>query len=182
MRGSPASFECKAPFVDVDAIRDLIVYDIVSDGTREQAESIWLQNSFVDPDCGIDENESPSDLDIFILIPDWNLPVADTGIAVATSETRVPAIYEQVGPVTWESKDGRWTDSVDEFWEHLPEHVQQTLVQSMHKGFYATEEDYENRLIRSYDVTIGDRTAFNYERDAHARVEIWPTNELSTET
>lgn len=178
MSGSVSTFRERAPLVDTAELSDLIVKGIIHPETRAAAESIWLQNSFVDPNRDIDENDTPSDLDVFVLIPDWEFPVADTGLAATVPAVENPEPHPSTDNVTWDSKDGKWTEGAESFWEVLPEHARGTFARSLQKGFYASETDREAGLIRTYDVTIGDRTDFEYDQESHARLQLYPENEV----
>lgn len=167
----------RAPLVDFEDLRKLIVYEIVTEETRSRAENIWITGSFSDPEREIDSGEAPSDLDILVNVPGWELPPADTGIPLVASSVDTPPIYERFpDEYTWESKGepiSSWDCSAQEAWEQLPEYAQETLMRSVEQVFHATEADVENNTMRSYDVNIGNQDHYEHNRCPRADICIW---------
>lgn len=171
------SFREKAPLVSLDELAEIITKDILTEELRQKTESVWLFNSFVDPEREIDEKETDSDLDVILLVPDWELPVLDTGLAVVAPQADTPEAYENnAGEMNWSSKDGKW-DSPAKAWERLPDYVRETFLESVQRGFFANESDVESNNIRLYDITIVNRTQFHYDEEA-TRICIWENDAL----
>lgn len=166
-------FRAKAPLIDVDELVELILYDIMTEELRERAESVWIRNSFTDPDREIDTSETPSDLDIYVVVPGWDLPVTDSGIAAVASGADPPdALAESAADFEWTSKDGNW-DSAEQAWDRIPEYVRETLRRSVEIGFYARESDVEEGIIRLFDLVVGNRENFAYVEKPGAEVRIY---------
>lgn len=176
MKGEDAAFESfaqKAPLVELPGLRDQIVSRILSDGTRTAADSVWLRKSFVDPEKEIDRKQTDSDLDVFVLLPDWDYPVVDSGLAVAALQAETPEAYADVEQhADWESKDGEWHDPSDA-WSRIPSHARETLENSLQLGFFATQQDQSEGNVRLYDVTVVNEYQFNYKRDETAEIRLW---------
>lgn len=161
----------KFPLVDVNELIDVITYEIVTDELRRKAESIWLYGSFVNPQKEIDTKAERSDLDIFVVVPGWDLPQADSAIPIFASQVSTPDIFRNISESkTWrgvglKSSRGGWDRPVDEVWEVLPEYMQETLKNSIERVFYITEEDMRNNRHRIYDTVIGDRSQLEFNID-----------------
>lgn len=167
------SFHEKAPLVDVDELVGLVVDGMMTDGLRERAGSVWIQSSFADPEREIDTKETLSDLDLFVVVPDWEYPAVDSGLALVAPEAEVPAAYEESREgKDWTSKGGK-CDSPEEAWEMIPGWARETLSQSLEYGFYATESDVESGSVRSYDLTIDNRDVFERVREPDAEFCLW---------
>lgn len=176
MNPAKKSLNQKAPKINFEELKDLITNKILSDGIKQRATAVWITGSFTDPNREIDTSEYPSDLDIIVVIPDWEYPMADTGILFTAPQVETPAIYEGVvEDIRWESKDGGW-DTAEEAWEDLPEYARETLRQSFQHVFRANEEDVQQERIRQYDVTIIDEER-RAEMDTSGEIRVWPRDE-----
>lgn len=174
------SLKRKAPLIDLREVADTIVGEIMTESMREQADGAWIRNSFVDPETEIDTGPERSDVDVFIFCSSWEYPVADSGMALATSHLPLPsAIDTPSEEFNWESKDGKWDVHVDEAWEQLPTYAQETLSNSIRHGVYATRKDFENSSARPFDFTIGGQSAYEYLHDPHAQVSIWDGDSIT---
>lgn len=173
------SLNSKAPLIDLDELASTIVDEIMTESMRAQADGVWIRNSFVDPEKEIDTGPERSDVDVFIFCPSWEYPVADTGMALATSHLQLPSAITTSGELDWESKDGKW-DDVDAAWEQLPTYAQETLSNSIRHGVYATKEDLENSSARPFDFTIGGQSAYEYLHDPRAQLRIWEGDSRTT--
>lgn len=69
----------------------------------------------------------------------------------------------ELGPTEYPDP-GTWDCSAAEAWERLPEYVCDTLQRSVESGFYASEDDVEHGVVRTYDVVIGPRELFDVLR------------------
>lgn len=166
-----------APLIDFQELTEVIVTEMLSPGTRSRADSVWISGSFPDPEREIDRTDTPSDLDLFVLVPDWDLPPADSGIAVLAPGAETPSTYQNVwSEASWDSKatpQSEWNCSPQEAWDRLPEHAQETLLRSVERGFYATEADVEEDRLRGYDLNIGNEQHFEYGRCPRSDIRIW---------
>ena len=181
----------KFPLVDVTELVNIITYEIVTDELRQRAESIWLYGSFVNPRKEIDTKEARSDLDIFVVVPEWDLPQADAAIPIFASQVPTPDVFQELSESQeWrgrglQSSRGGWDRPVDEVWESLPADVKETLKNSIERVFYTTEEDMRANRHRIYDTIIGDESQleFNLEmgrtedNEITPGVPIWKSNE-----
>lgn len=161
----------KAPLVEPDELKQLIVREIVDDKLREWAAGVWLLGSFVNPGRDIDSKDKRSDLDAFVLVPDWEFPQAGSGMAMFAEavDEEVPTIFEQVTDgKSWSPMEGPesvlWECSVDEAWEQLPACVQRSLVNSTQTGVYAIEEDKRNGRARCCDLIVGNEAQLEFNR------------------
>lgn len=163
-------FQRKAPLLDRDSLASEVVHNILEPELRERAAEIWILGSFINPDKGTDEN-GRSDMDLFVVVPDWDMPVADVSILFAASNVPTPPMYEPLSDDhDWkgiDAPDRTWDGSPDEAWERLPEYVRETLHNAATEFFYATMADKEQNRVRNYDLQIGNRQQFDYQYSNH---------------
>lgn len=161
-----AALQDNAPLIDFDELRNIVLEEMLTPETRTKAHSVWISGNFSDPTYDIATEDSPSSLDLFVLIPDWTLPPADCGIPIMAPEVEMPPAYQNFDDA-WESKGtetDRWDCSPQEAWNRLPNHAQETLKNSAKKGFYASEADVEDGLMRGYELSIGNEKHFQHGR------------------
>ncbi|PSP75603.1 hypothetical protein BRC81_14535 [Halobacteriales archaeon QS_1_68_20] len=113
----------------------------------------------VDPDKPIDRKDKPSDLDVFVVISDWDLPIADPSIVLSSSEAPdPPTIREESGDSDdFELHNSEFWEDADQAWEKLPAFAQQTLVNSTRNFLRFKPEDKQENVVRNYDLRIGRR-------------------------
>lgn len=176
----------KAPLVDLAELREVVVSEIMTPTLRDWTDGVWLLGSFVNPGRSIDANGKSSDLDVFVRLPDWDLPQAETGIAMVASEPKeaVPSAVRELAD-RWEPIEGPasvvWECSVDEAWERIPEPVKRTLVASTKEGFFATESDRRQGTPRCFDFVVGNDAQLEYNRQLERdrggetlETKLWP--------
>lgn len=170
-------FQNNAPIIGVEELAEMLRFEMLSDETREKANSIWIVGSFVTPDKDIDTGESHSDLDVFVVLPNWELPIAGTALAMMAPQSDTLARYEQYPEkYNWSSKDTprwKWDCSAEEAWERIPEHAQKTLVQSTERYFFATDDDIEENRQRSYELNIANQQQLEHAVKDIPALEIW---------
>lgn len=166
-----------APLIDFEELKDVILMELLSRETRSKADSVWISGSFPDPEREIDRTDTPSDLDLFVLVPEWDLPPVDTGIPLLAPEAETPSVYQNVEKeAIWDAKEtplSAWDCSPQAAWDRLPNHARETLMRSVKKGFYATEGDVEAERLRGYDLSIGNEEHFEHGRCPRADIRIW---------
>lgn len=146
--------EQKAPLVDPDGLVDTIESEILSPELRDRGSSIWLRGSFVDPDREIDSGEKYSDMDVYVPVDGWDLPLAGPGTIIYASQTdSVHAVAVAKDEYEWSYKH-QW-ESADRAYERLPEYAIETFTESLRHFFIASEEDKEADVYRQYDIRIG---------------------------
>jgi len=167
------SFRKKAPLLEIDDLTEVIIEKILTEELLERAESVWIRKSFADPDKEIDSKDTPSDLDVFVVVPSWDKPLPDSGLAIVAPQVEVSAAYEESAEGSnWTSKDGKW-ESAEEAWEQIPKYVQKSLIRSTEYGFYATESDVESGIVRPYDITICNEEQFEVASKPDGEFCIW---------
>lgn len=177
MNPARKSLQEKAPLIDFDELEDLIVNEMLSDNIKQEAESAWITSSFVDPDREIDTSQYPSDLDVQVVIPGWEYPIADSGIAFFAPQVETPDIYKQaIENAQWDSKDEGWA-TAEEAWEELPEYARETLLNSIQFAFRADENDIEEDRIRQYDISIIDEEYRRQTTKPGAEICVWRRDE-----
>lgn len=173
-----AEFQEKAPLVDLDELRRMVVDDILADELRERADSVWIYGSFVNEDKELDAGDARSDLDLFVRVPEWSHPIADSAIAAVASaapDGDVPDSDDWEGIATPETA---WERSADEAWEQLPASVRDTLVRSTKRVFYATEAELDDGDSRVFDVNVGNAEQFWYVARYHPVSWIWSRGDV----
>lgn len=191
MNAQKKTFSEKAPLINIDELVDFVINEIVDENLRRQASSIWLLGSFVNPGKEIDRGKRRSDLDIFVVVPDWDLPQINSGVALYADQVPTPDILKKtverskyaplMGP------DGRWEIPASDIWEELPDSIKKTFVSSIETVFFATQEERESGEIRMYDVIVGDESHLDYNRkkgcpSSHAELpglSIWQNSKKS---
>lgn len=178
------SFEAKAPLIDLEQLAQMLTSEIIASELLSQADSVWLFASFVNPNKEIDTGRKASDLDVFVRVPDWEMPIADSGIPIFASSQPTSDLYETMtDDLNWQGHDApdrQWDCSPDEAWKSLPEPVQITLFRCTRKLFHATQEDREKNRGRIYDILIGNEVQFKWATyyDENDRLLIWENGSL----
>lgn len=167
----------KAPLVDVDELVEAITEGLLADGLRARADSVWLYGSFVDPGKEVDESEARSDLDVFVVVPDWELPVSGVAIPLFAPQVELPPVVARFADrLDWSGVAGfenGWDCSAGEAWDRLPEPVRETLHRCVTTAFYAREADVEEGLVRPYDLMVGDESQWDARLGDGPAVRIW---------
>lgn len=180
-------FESKAPLLEFEEMKNILIENVIHERLLDRTRGIWLHGSFVDPDSEIDTGDKRSDMDVFVVVPGWELPVATTGIAwTAPQAPQIEGLEHLRGNHDWDelpapSEDWKWNCSPGEAWEKLPDYVRTTLVNSNKRFFFATPTDYKERKARPYDVFVGDVEQFEFHSKIGPKVKVWENDEYSTE-
>lgn len=160
------TLERKAPLVDLEGMTEKIVTEVVDSRLRQRAESLWILGSFADPEKEIDAGETPSDLDLFLTVPEWDLPIADSEIPVLASQVSTPDVLgSRFEGTEWDGVGGpgsEWNCSAEDAWERLPEDVQQTFLNGTEWLFFASESDRIINRPRSYHLHVGSRAQLEH--------------------
>lgn len=161
------SFNRKAPLVDAEELVEIIVDEIVSEDLKQQADSIWLLGSFVNPEKELDR-KGRSDLDVFVVVPDWEYPQVDTGVAIFADQATVPELIAELADngeyLALKGPEGRWERPPAEIWDTIPEYARRTLINSASNVFFRNEDEKASNKIRLYDVTIGSPPQLEFDR------------------
>lgn len=154
-----AELQKKAPLVPIDELSTMIETELLPSGICSKVDSVWLSGSFVNPHKEIDRGSNLSDLDLFIVVPEWNLSPATTSIAIFASQVPIPSSFERLSQEEdWDKYGGSvWECSADEAWEALPDPVQAMLRRSLRKRFYRNERELEQNISRNYDLFMGSQ-------------------------
>lgn len=151
----------KAPLLEPEEVLDLIENKLLSDGTRDQADGIWLYGSMVNPEKKLDKGENYSDLDIFVIVPEWNLPLVGPSAVIYAPQVETPLDEAfQWGNKEWKFEH-EW-GSAERAYELLPEHARTTFMNCTRQYFIAKKEDQENNIIRQFELRIGNEEHRKY--------------------
>ncbi|RQG99200.1 hypothetical protein EA472_15140 [Natrarchaeobius oligotrophus] len=170
-------FERKAPLLEFNEMKDILVTEIIDEKLLERTRDVWLHGSFVQPDAEIDTGDKLSDMDAFIVVPSWELPVANTGIAWAAPQApRLESLDHLGDHFVWNelpAEDEGWNCSAGEAWEQLPDCAKTTLLNSTQRFLFANENDHEARRARNYDIMIGSVSQFDHQKKKCPKTKIW---------
>ncbi|WP_139172838.1 hypothetical protein [Halopelagius longus] len=172
-----SEFRKKAPRLEFDDMETIVVEEILNEDILKQTRDIWLHGSFIDPNSEIDKGDKRSDLDIFVVVPNWNLPAVTSGITWAASQAPTLEDLDHLRDhYTWKelpSKEKKWNCTAEEAWEKLPECVRKTFIRASHRFFFANDNDYREKKMRNYDVFIGNISQFQYHKTIGPKAKIW---------
>lgn len=149
-----AAFEEKAPLVEPAALARLVTEELCTPELRRRVEGVWLFGSFVDPDKPLDTGETHSDLDVLVHDPTWDLPMANSGMAVCVPDVETADCYGDVGDDLGWRGEQFWGCPVEEAWSRLPEYAKPTLVRATERAFFATPAERRAGRARTYDLKV----------------------------
>lgn len=170
------AFEAYAPMIDAEDLSSMILNDVMTDRLRSRAASLWLIGGFADPARPLGTTEDRwSDLDVFIVDLHWDMPQAETGIALETTHTTLPDQISENAEGEWNGVSGpeQWGCSADEAWDQLPEYVQETLIKGTHKLIFRSRKERESLRPRYLDLFVGNEEQLAYQRKL-GRTEGYP--------
>lgn len=165
----------KAPLIDPDELVDVFVSTLLQSDVGERARTAWFLGSFVNPEKDIDSGASPSDLDVFIEVPGWSGPPADSGMAMTAESVETPNVRIR-NEDRWRGQfapDAFWACTADEAWEVIPEYVKPLLVWASSRAVYVTREEAEAGTARPFDLTIGNAAQCEMHVEAKTGTCIW---------
>lgn len=175
----------RAPLLDVSELRTLVVRKLLPRSVLDRTESIWLLGSFTNPGKDLD-TEKRSDLDVYVVVPDWDRPIALSSLAVYAPQSPVhdPSVEEDAWTGVIGPEGTRWDRSASEAWDCLPTDVQRALAYSVQVAVFATEADRARGSPRNVDLMIGSDGGLAYSRErgrvdgaALPGIQIWPAQD-----
>lgn len=149
----------KAPLLDAESLVRFVIDELLTAETSDRADSLWLRGSLVDPEKPIDRKQKPSDVDVFVAISGWDLPIADPSIVLCSDDAPDPPTKDGETHRTddYQMYNTEYWESAERAWERLPEFAQETLVNSTQNFVRFREDDARNNIVRNYDLRIGRR-------------------------
>ena len=157
-------FESRAPAVEISELQDLLLSDIITEALLSVCSSVWILGSFTNPYKSLDQNSREwSDLDVFIVLNEWEGPQAASNMLMYAPSENVPrGLPEEVEETNWQDTSslagaGEWECTIEEAWSNIPGCVKTTIRNASKRGFFRNTEEIEAKSVRSIDVFVGTK-------------------------
>lgn len=155
-------FESRAPAVKISELQGLLLSDIVAEELLTECLSVWVFGSFANPYKSLDRNSRKwSDLDVFIVLDEWDSPQAASNMLMYAPNEDVPREFpEDIKENDWQdipplAGPGEWQCTIEEAWDEIPLFVKETIRNASKRGFFRNTEEIEAESVRSIDIFVG---------------------------